>query len=93
MNKTIEYEIHYDLSVEITYLGEENLGEHYFKLHRHFPELTFDDEEDEAKAVVFPDGKIEIESYEGGYLRDEEVEAIGKMMEEILANVTINSHE
>jgi hypothetical protein len=93
MKKTIDYEIHYDLSVEITYLGEENPGEHYFSLHRHFPELTFDDEEDEAKAVVFPDGKIEIESYEGGYLRDEEVEAIGKMMGEILNKVTINSHE
>ena len=86
MIKTIEYEIHYDLSVEITYLGEEEPNEYYFKLHRHFPELTFDDEEDEAKAVVFPDGKIEIESYEGGYLRDEEVSAIGKMMEEILKN-------
>ena len=93
MKKTIDYEIHYDLSVEIIYLGEENPGEHYFSLHRHFPELTFDDEEDEAKAVVFPDGKIEIESYEGGYLRDEEVEAIGKMMEEILNKVSINSHE
>ena len=93
MKKTIDYEIHYDLSVEITYLGEEEPNEHYFTLHRHFPELTFDDEEDEAKAVVFPDGKIEIESYEGGYLRDEEVEAIGKMMEEILNKVTINSHD
>jgi hypothetical protein len=93
MKKTIDYEIHYDLSVEITYLGEEEPNEHYFTLHRHFPELTFDDEEDEAKAVVFPDGKIEIESYEGGYLRDEEVEAIGKMMEAILNKVTINSHE
>ena len=93
MKKTIDYEIHYDLSVEITYLGEEEPNEHYFTLHRHFPELTFDDEEDEAKAVVFPDGKIEKESYEGGYLRDEEVEAIGKMMEAILNKVTINSHE
>lgn len=93
MKKTIEYEIYYDLSVEITYLGEEEPSEHYFKLHRHFPELTFDDEEDEAKAVVFPDGKIEIESYEGGYLRDEEVSMIGKMMEEILNKASINSHE
>lgn len=93
MKKTIDYEIHYDLSVEMTYLGEEEPNEHYFSLHRHFPELTFDDEEDEAKAVVFPDGKIEIESYEGGYLRDEEASAIGKMMEEILNKVTINSHE
>ena len=48
MKKTIDYEIHYDLSVEIIYLGEENPGEHYFSLHRHFPELPFDDEEDES---------------------------------------------
>jgi hypothetical protein len=93
MTKTIEYEIHYDLSVEIIYMGEEEPNEHYFELHRHFPELTFDDEYDEAKAVVFPDGKIEIESYEGGYIRDEEVAAIGKMMEEILANPKSNSNE
>ena len=86
MQQVIQYEISYDLEVEIKYIGEEDPGEHYFTLHRHFPELTFDDEEDEAKAVVFPDGKVEIESYEGGYLRDEEVAAIGKMMEEILAN-------
>jgi hypothetical protein len=92
MNKVIEYEVSYDLQVEIKYIGEEEPNEHYFELHRHFPELTFDDEEDEAKAVVFPDGKVEIESYEGGYLRDEEVSAIGKMMEEILANPKINSN-
>jgi hypothetical protein len=86
MIKTIEYEIHYDLSVEITYLGEEEPNEYYFKLHRHFPELTFDDEESEAKAVVFPDGTIEVEDYDGCYLREEEVSTIGKMMEEILKN-------
>ena len=93
MQKVIQYEISYDLEVEIKYIGEEENNEHYFTLHRHFPELTFDDEEDEAKAVVFPDGKIEIEAYEGGYLRDEEVSAIGKMMEEILANPKVTSHE
>lgn len=84
MQQVIQYEVCYDLEVEIKYIGEEEANEHYFTLHRHFPELTFDDEEDEAKAVVFPDGKIEIESYEGGYLRDEEVSAIGKMMQTIL---------
>lgn len=88
MQKVIQYKISYDLEVEIKYIGEEENNEHYFTLHRHFPELTFDDEEDEAKAVVFPDGKVEIESYEGGYIRDEEASAIGKMMEEILKNIT-----
>lgn len=83
-NKEIEYEVKYDLAVEITYIGEEDPNEHYFKLRRHFPELTFDDEVSEAKAVVFPDGKIEVEDYDGSYLRDEEVRAIGQMMEEIL---------
>ena len=86
MQQVIQYEISYDLEVKISYIGEEEPGEHYFSLHRHFPELTFDDEEDEAKAVVFPDGKIEVESYDGGYIRDEEASAIGKMVEEILAN-------
>ena len=84
MNKVIEYQVSYDLEVDIRYTGEENPGEHYFQLHRYWPDLTFDDEYDEAKAVVFPDGKIEIEAYDGCYLRDEEASAIGKMMEEIL---------
>ena len=82
MKKNIDYEVCYDLSVEITYMGEENPGEHYFSLHRHFPELTFDDEEDEAKAVVFPDGKIEVEGYSS--IRVEEVKVIEEMMQEIL---------
>lgn len=82
--KTIEYEVRYDLAVEISYLGEEDLGEHYFRLRRHWVDLTFDDEESEAKAVVFPDGTIEVEDYDGSYLRVEEVEAIGKLMEQII---------
>jgi hypothetical protein len=93
MKKEIEYEIHYDVVATIEYTGELNSNEHYFKIDRHWVDLMFDDEEDEILAVVFPDGKIEIESYTGGYIRDEEVAAIGKMMEEILTTVTINSHD
>ena len=52
MNKVIEYEVRYDITSEIIYLGEENPGEHYFHTNRHWTELTFDDEEDEAKAIV-----------------------------------------
>ena len=82
MQKTIEYEVRYDLVAEIIYLGEEEPNEHYFRIHRHWAELTFDDEEDEAKAVVFPDGKIEVEGYSS--IRDEEAKAIGEMVQEII---------
>lgn len=82
MHKVIEYEVHYDIVSEITYLGEEEPNEHYFRIHRHWAELTFDDEEDEAKAVVFSDGKIEVEGYSS--IREEEVKAIGEMVKEII---------
>lgn len=88
MNKTIEYQVSYDLEVNIVYIGEENPGEYYFKLHRHFPELTFDDESDEAKAIVNAAGEVEVEAYEGGYLRDEEVRALGQMVHEIVKQPT-----
>lgn len=81
MRKSIEYEVRYDIVSEISYLGLEE-GEHYFRIHRHWAELTFDDEEDEAKAVVFPDGKIEVEGYSS--IRVEEVKAIEEMMGDIL---------
>lgn len=83
MNKTVEYEVRYDLVAEISYLGEEEPNEHYFRIHRHWADLTFDDEDDEAKAVVFPDGKIEVEGYAS--IRIEEVKAIEEMMQEIIA--------
>jgi hypothetical protein len=88
MKKTIEYEVRYDLAVEITYLGEENPGEHYFRLHRHWTELTFDDEEDEAIAYVDGEGKlVGIEGYD--YLRDEERQAI----EEIMSQIKLPGHD
>ena len=62
MNKVIEYEVSYDLQVEIKYIGEEEPNEHYFELHRHFPELTFDDEEDEAKRQSIHDRCLAITS-------------------------------
>lgn len=84
MNKTIEYEVSYDLVAEIRYIGEEEPGEHYFRIRRHWADLVWDDEEDEAKAIVTPEGKIEVEAYDGGYVRDEEVKAIGEMVQEII---------
>jgi hypothetical protein len=93
MQKEIEYEVSYEVVATIEYTGEENPGEYYFRIMRHWVDLVFDDEEDEAYATVNEKGEIEIESYEGGYIRDEEASAIGKMMEEILANLKSNSND
>ena len=92
MQKEIEYEVSYEVVATIEYTGEENPGEYYFRIMRHWVDLVFDDDEDEAFATVNEKGEIEVEAYEG-YLRDEEVEAIGKMMEEILANPKSNSND
>jgi len=92
MNKEIEYEVSYDVVATIEYTGEENPGEYYFRIMRHWVDLMWDDEEDEAYATVNEKGEIEIEAYEG-YIREEEVSAIGKMMEEILANPKVTSNE
>ena len=92
MQKEIEYEVSYDVVATIEYTGEENPGEYYFRIMRHWVDLVFDNEEDEAYATVNEKGEIEIEAYEG-YIRDEEASAIGKMMEEILANLKSNSNE
>lgn len=81
MRKTIEYEVRYDIVSEISYLGEENPGEYYFRIHRHWAELTFDDEEDEAKAIINHRGEVEVEGYSS--LRAEEASAISEMVEEI----------
>jgi hypothetical protein len=80
----IEYEVHYDVVATIKYKGEENPGEYYFSIARHFVELTFDSEYDEAKAIVNSAGEVETEAYDGGYLRDEEVRAIGKLVHKII---------
>ena len=52
MHKTIEYEVSYDLVAEIRYIGEEEPGEYYFRIRRHWADLIWDDEEDEAKALI-----------------------------------------
>lgn len=88
MQKEIEYEVSYDVVATIEYTGEENPGEYYFSIMRHWVDLVFDDEDDEAYATVNEKGEIEIESYKGGYIRDEEASAIGTMMEEILKSKT-----
>ena len=89
MHKTIEYEVSYDLVAEIRYIGEEEPGEYYFRIRRHWADLIWDDEEDEAKALVTPEGKIEVEAYDGGYVRDAEGNTIEEMMKEILESKKI----
>tara|TARA_R110000868_G_scaffold147485_1_gene368981 strand:+ start:431 stop:688 length:258 start_codon:yes stop_codon:yes gene_type:complete len=47
----------YDIESEIEYLGEENHGEHYFKIVRRETENFFDPEEDECY-LLLEDGII-----------------------------------
>lgn len=42
----------YDIESEIEYLGEENPGEHYFKIVRRETECFFDPEEDECYLLL-----------------------------------------
>lgn len=93
MQKEIEYEVSYDVVATIEYTGEENPGEYYFRIMRHWADLMWDDEEDEIIAYVEEGKVVEIEAYETGYVRDEERDVIEKMMEEILANLKSNSND
>ena len=93
MIEEIEYEVRYDIVATIRYVGEENPGEYYFRITRHWADLVFDDEEDEAFAIVNEKGEIELEGYDGGYIRDEEGAVMAKMMQEILANPKSDSHD
>ena len=84
MKKVIEYQICYDVESTVSYLGEENPGEHYFKISTVWVDGLFDAEEEEAFAIVNSDGEIVIEAYEGDYLREEAMEAIVELMKEII---------
>ena len=84
MQQEIEYEVTYDVVSTIRYVGEENPNEYYFRINRHWVDLVFEDEEDEAFATVNEKGEVQLEGYDGGYIRDEEASAMGKMMETIL---------
>lgn len=52
----------YDIESEIEYIGEENPGEHYFKITRRETENFFDPEEDEC-FVLLHEGNIDFEGY------------------------------
>ena len=81
MKKTIDYEIHYDLSVEITYLGEENPGEHFFSIKRRETEGFWDTEEDECYALVEDGTVVDYDGYDS-YPSDEERQAIWTILKE-----------
>lgn len=83
----IEYQVCNSVVSTIKYLEEEDPGEHYFSVKRHWVEGTFDDEDDEAVAYVENGKVVEIEGYESGYVRDEERDVIEKIMIEILNKI------
>jgi hypothetical protein len=83
----IEYEVCHSIVTTIKYLKEEEPGEHYFSVKRHWVESLFDDEDDEAIAYVEEGKVVEIEGYESGYVRDEERDIIEKIMIEVLKKI------
>jgi len=84
MEKEIEYEVHYDVVATIKYIGTNNPDkDHYFEIGRHWADLLFEDELDQAVVTIDDDGNINVEAAEG-YIRDEEEETIRTMMTEIL---------
>ena len=85
MQKEIEYQVSYDVVATIEYKEEENPGEYYFSIKRHWADLLWDDEEDEIIAYVEEGKVVEIEAYETGYVRDEERDVIEKMMQAIIS--------
>ena len=81
MKHTISWQKCYDFDSEIEYLGEENPGEHYFKITRRETESFFDPEDDECFVLV---RDRMVDGYEGysTYPSDEEQEAIEKILME-----------
>lgn len=84
MKKEIDYQVCYDVRSTIEYLSEEEPGEHYFSIRREWEGNMWDNEDDEAIALV-EDGKVVgVECY-GSLLKEDEETAIREMMTEILA--------
>jgi hypothetical protein len=74
----------YDMESEITYLGEESPGEHYFSINRREYEGFWDVEEDECYYLIENRNVIGMEGYDA-IPSDEEQE----MMEKILMEKNI----
>lgn len=88
LQEEIEIEVTYNLVSLVSYVGEESPGEHKFSIQRHWVDLVFDDEE----AIAFVNinklnskGEVEVEAYDGDYIREEEEKAIDKILHEVLS--------
>jgi hypothetical protein len=82
MKVTVTYQKCYDFRSEITYLGEENPGEHYFSIVRREEDNFWDPVEDECYALMDGEILVGFEGYAEYPNRDEE-----EAMRKILASV------
>ena len=87
LQEEIQIEVTYELVSLVSYVGEETPGEYKFSIQRHWVDFFFDDEE----AIAFVNvnklndkGEVEIEAYDGDYIREEEERAIDRILGEIL---------
>lgn len=81
MKATVHWQKCYDLQSEIEYLGEENPGEHYFKITRVESESFFDPEDDECFIYV-EDGKlVDTDGYDT-YPSEYELDLMESMLKE-----------
>jgi hypothetical protein len=81
MKHTISWQKCYDFDSEIEYLGEENPGEHYFKITRRETESFFDPEDDECFVLVEDRKVVDFEGY-SSHPSDEELEVMEKILME-----------
>ena len=77
----VHYQKCYDFTSEVEYLGEENPGEHYFKITRREDENFWDPADDEC-IVLVENGKVD--GYEGysEHPCDEEQQAMWTILKE-----------
>ena len=81
MKHTISWQKCYDMESEITYIGEENPGEHYFSIIRRESEGFWDTEEDECYYIIENRNVIGMEGYDT-IPSDEEEEVMEKILME-----------
>lgn len=80
MKKKINYEISYDIEVELTFDELTEDGIYMFKVLRYFPEGIFDASEDEITAE-WVDGVLLVEGYDQVPNQEEEDAIIAMVME------------
>ena len=81
MKHKITWQKCYDMESEITYLGEENPGEHYFSIKRRESEGFWDVEVDECYAFIENGKIVDYDGYDS-YPSDEETELMERMLME-----------